>query len=58
MMVRGVQSPPERIGSLNDTNSQLRRVLDPYKVGLGSSYQWTYTLPETNIAPENGWLED
>ncbi len=18
---------------------------------------WSYTLPETNIAPENGWLE-
>ncbi len=25
-------------------------------IGLGIS--WLHTLPETNIAPENGWLED
>ena len=25
---------------------------------MGWNHQLEYTLPETNIAPENGWLED
>ena len=31
-----------------------------YKVMIaipGPSWEWWHTLPETNIAPENGWLE-
>ena len=32
-------------------------IIAPYTWVIGFVHP-TYTLPETNIAPENGWLED
>ena len=29
-----------------------------WEVGYTQEFPWIYTLPETNIAPENGWLKD
>ena len=38
-------------------NPRMIKILDTY-AGILPIFGDLYTLPETNIAPENGWLED
>ena len=49
-------NPAHVLTDLNFNKTYLELFFCPAKIMIGSVV--LYTLPETNIAPENGWLED